>query len=74
VSLRDKVIAYLQTDRKNSVYIPELDETIYFRPITVMDMEKIITLSQGGTSATAHLGDHREGRARGWIEGIHGRG
>lgn len=52
MSFKDKMLSYLQTDRRRSVYIPEMDETIYFTPITVMQMEKIITAAQGGTSAT----------------------
>lgn len=49
--LRDKVIEYLQKDRRRSVEIPELDEMIYFTPVTVLEMEKIMTLSGGGASS-----------------------
>jgi len=49
--LRDKVIEYLQKDRRRSMGIPELDETIYFTPVTVLEMEKIMTLSGGGASS-----------------------
>jgi hypothetical protein len=50
--LKQKMMDYVHSDRKRSIYIPELDETIYFTPITVTQMEKIMTLAQGGTSAT----------------------
>jgi hypothetical protein len=49
--LRDKIIEYLQKDRKRSIEIPELEETIYFTPVTVLEMEKIMTLSGGGASS-----------------------
>jgi len=49
--LRDKVLEYLQKDRRRSVEIPELDEMIYFTPVTVLEMEKIMTLSSGGASS-----------------------
>jgi len=49
--LRDKVIEYLQKDRRRSIEIPELEETIYFTPVTVLEMEKIMTLSGGGASS-----------------------
>ena len=49
--LRDKVIEYLQKDRRRSIEIPEIDETIYFTPVTVLEMEKIMTLSGGGASS-----------------------
>ena len=49
--LRDKVIEYLQKDRRRSVEIPELDGTIYFTPVTVLEMEKIMTLSGSGASS-----------------------
>jgi len=31
--------------------IPELDETIYFTPVNVLEMEKIMTISGGGASS-----------------------
>ncbi len=43
---------YIHSDRRRSVYIQEWDETIFFTPITVLEMEKIMTLAQGGTGAT----------------------
>ena len=49
--LRDKVIEYLQKDRRRSMEIPELDETIYFTPVNVLEMEKIMTISGGGASS-----------------------
>ena len=49
--LRDKVIEYLQKDRRRSLEIPELDEMIYFTPVTVLEMEKILTLSGSGASS-----------------------
>lgn len=52
MSFKDKMLEYLQSDRRKSIYIPELEETIYFSPITVLEMEKILTVSQGQTSAT----------------------
>ena len=51
MALRDKVIEYLQKDRRRSVEIPDLDETIYFTPVNVLEMEKIMTLSDGGASS-----------------------
>jgi len=51
MALRDKVIEYLQKDRRRSMEIPELDETIYFTPVNVLEMEKIMTISGGGASS-----------------------
>jgi len=52
MSFKDKMFEYLQSDRRRSIFVPELDETIYFSPVTVLEMEKIMTISQGQTSAT----------------------
>jgi hypothetical protein len=52
MSFKEKMIEYLQRDRRRSIYVSELDETIYFSPVTVLEMEKILTVSQGQTSAT----------------------
>jgi len=52
MSFKDKMIEYLQTDRRKSIAVHELDETIYFSPVTVLEMEKIMTIAQGQTSAT----------------------
>ena len=49
--LRDKILNYLQKDKHRSVEIPELDETIYFTPVTVLEMEKIMTMSAAGASS-----------------------
>jgi hypothetical protein len=49
--LRDKILDYLQKDRRRSLEIPELDETIYFTPVTVLEMDKIMTLSGSGASS-----------------------
>jgi len=46
------MMEYLNSDKKRSTYVPELDATIYFTPITVTQMEKIMTVAQGGTAAT----------------------
>jgi hypothetical protein len=51
MAFRDKIIEYLQKDRRRSIEIPELDEIIYFTPITVLEMEKILTLSGSGTNS-----------------------
>lgn len=48
---REKVIEYVQKDRRRSMEIPELEETIYFTPTTVPEMEKIMILCRGGASA-----------------------
>jgi len=52
MSLKEKMMEYLNSDRRKSIYVPELNETIFFTPVTVMQMEKIMTAAQGGTSAT----------------------
>jgi hypothetical protein len=52
MSFKDKMIDYLQSDRRRSIFVPELQETIYYSPVTVLEMEKIMTISQGQTSAT----------------------
>jgi hypothetical protein len=49
--LREKVIEYLKKDRRRSIEIPEFDEMIYFTPVTVLEMEKIMTLSGSGASS-----------------------
>jgi hypothetical protein len=51
MSLKEKIINYLQSDRRKEYHIPEFGETIYFTPVTVLEMEKIMTLSGGGTSS-----------------------
>lgn len=50
MSLKEKIIEHLQSDRRRKIEIPELDETIWATPVTVLEMEKIMTLSQGGVS------------------------
>jgi len=52
MSLKEKMMDYLNSDRKRSIYVPEFNETVYFTPITVVQMEKIMTLSQNSMSAT----------------------
>lgn len=49
--LKEKILDYLQKDKHRSVEIPEVDETIYFTPVTVLEMEKIMTVSGGGASS-----------------------
>lgn len=50
MGLKEKMMEYLNSDRRKSIYIPELEETVYFSPITVLQMEKIMTVAQGGTA------------------------
>jgi hypothetical protein len=52
MALKQKMMDYINFDKRKSIYIPEWEETIYFTPITVTQMEKIMTLAQGGTAAT----------------------
>jgi hypothetical protein len=51
MTFRDKILDYLQKDRQRSIEIPELNETIFCTPVTVLEMEKIMALSGGGTSS-----------------------
>ncbi len=52
MTLKDKVYDYVsRQDRRRSIFIPEFDETIYFTPVNVLEMEKIMTLSGGGASS-----------------------
>jgi hypothetical protein len=50
MSLKDKMLDYLQTDRRRSIHVPEFDETIYVTPVNVLEMEKLMTLSGTGAS------------------------
>ncbi len=52
MTLKEKIYEYVsRSDRRRSLEIPEFGETIYFTPVTVLEMEKIMNLSGGGTSS-----------------------
>jgi len=51
MNLKEKMIQYVGSSRRKSVYVPEFDDSIYFNPITVLQMDKIMTLSQGSSGA-----------------------
>lgn len=53
MNFKDKFLEYLQKDHRRSVQItePGLEETIYFTPLTVLEMEKVRTVSQGANAA-----------------------
>jgi|GEM_PF-1477369 len=58
MTIKDKITAYLQADHRQSIFVEELGETIFYNPITVLEMEKILVLSQagsGGQSKDYHL-------------------
>ena len=52
MDFKQKVMGYLQQDHRVSVEItePGLEATIYFSPITVIEFDKILTMSQGSSS------------------------
>ena len=52
MDFKQKVMGYLQQDHRVSVEItePGLEATIYFTPITVIEFDKILTMSQGSSS------------------------
>jgi hypothetical protein len=45
MSFRDKMMDYLGKDRRRSIRVEELDETIYVSPISVLEYGKIKTIS-----------------------------
>jgi hypothetical protein len=52
MNLKQRMMEYVNSDRRKSVSIPEWDMNIYFKPITVIEMDKIMTLAQGNMAAT----------------------
>lgn len=50
MSVKEKIIEYLQSNRRREIEIPELGEIIWANPVTVIEMEKIMNLSQAGAS------------------------
>lgn len=56
MALKEKIFEYLHANRRREIFIAEFDETIYFTPVTVLEMEKIMTLSgQGASSKDFHI-------------------
>ncbi len=51
MSVKEKIQTYLQSDRRRSIYVKELDETIFFSPVMVLEQERIFTRSQGGANS-----------------------
>jgi hypothetical protein len=51
MSLKEKIIEHLQSDRRRKIEIPELGEVIWANPVTVLEMEKIMNLSQVGANS-----------------------
>lgn len=57
MSLKEKVIEHLQSDRRKSMKIvagkdsPLNGQEIYWQPVMALEMEKIMTLSGGGTNS-----------------------
>jgi hypothetical protein len=45
MTFRDKMMDYLQKDRRKSIRVEELDEIIYVSPISVLEYGKIKTIS-----------------------------
>ncbi len=48
MALKEKVYNYFRENQKRSFYVERFDETIYFSPVTVLEMQKISTLSGEG--------------------------
>lgn len=53
MSLKEKVMTYLQSDKRRSIKVTEFDEEVFFTPITVLEMQKLRTMSSGGTDVSA---------------------
>lgn len=51
MSLKDKIYECLKEPRRRRIEIPELAEAVYTGPVTVLEMDKIMTLSGGGSSS-----------------------
>jgi hypothetical protein len=47
MSFREKFFEYLNQDRRKSFFVPQIGETVYFSPVTVLEIEKIRTVSHG---------------------------
>jgi len=48
MGLKEKVYTFLQENKRTEIHIPELGETAFSSPVTTVDMEKILTLSNRG--------------------------
>lgn len=55
MNFKESLISYLQDlqkpENRKSVFFKELDQTIYFSPVTVLDQEKIFAQSGGGSQS-----------------------
>ncbi len=51
MSLKEKIIQYIASDRRRKIEVPEFGETIYATPVTVLDMEKILSYPEAATNS-----------------------
>ncbi len=54
MSLKEKIIQYIASDRRRKIEVPEFNETVYSTPITVLDMEKILSYPDTTTNTRAY--------------------
>ena len=50
MSLKEKIYDHVSHPVRREIQVPEFEETVYYTPITVLEMEKILTLSGRGAS------------------------
>ena len=54
MGFKERMISYLQErdkpENRRTVYVDELKETIYYKPVTAMEMDRILAQSGGGSA------------------------
>jgi hypothetical protein len=48
MALKEKIYNFFRENQKRSFHVEKFDETIYFSPVTVLEMQKFTTLSGEG--------------------------